>query len=164
MKFYNKIKNYLEIKLMRKTLPKWFLVVGMIIGILGIMDAGYLTYEHFQPSDVCPLHGGIINCQKVNASQYAVIWNIPVAVLGLAYYLGLSLIFFYLLFKNNRAEVLVLLLVLAIVSAVFSIWLLYVQLALIGYLCTYCIFSFLLSMVMLVLDIYLMHKYHVAHF
>lgn len=164
MNFKDKIINYIKEKLGRKTLPKWFLIIGLVIGILGSFDAGYLTYDHFHPSDVCPLRGGTVNCQKVNDSQYAVIWNIPVAVLGLAYYLLISTIFFCLLFKNNRAEMLFLLLVLAGGAVVFSLWLLYVQMFLIGYLCTFCLFSFSLSFIMLMLNIYLMQKYHLGIF
>ncbi len=164
MAIYTKLVNYIKEKHWKKTLPKWFLVLGLLIGILGMFDASFLTYEYYHPSDVCPLHGGIINCGKVGSSQYAAIWHVPVAVLGLVYYLCLSLIFSYLLYKKNLAEVLVLLLVLATVAVLFSLWLLYVQIALIGFLCSYCLGSLLLSIIMLISDIYLMHEYHVADF
>lgn len=49
----------------------------------------YLTIAHYSSavSLVCPLGGGVINCTKVTTSPESIIFGVPVAVLGLAYYL-----------------------------------------------------------------------------
>jgi uncharacterized membrane protein len=56
----------------------------------------YLTITHFDTRIAlsCPAGGGIINCEKVTTSPQSYVFGIPLAVLGLAYFvpmLGLSL-------------------------------------------------------------------------
>jgi uncharacterized membrane protein len=50
--------------------------------------ATYLTYEHYTGSKTlsCPAHGGIINCLAVTTSAYSKIHGVPVAVLGLIFF------------------------------------------------------------------------------
>lgn len=159
----NKFIIWVKEKFFDRQLPKWFLVMGMVISVLGILDAGYLTYEHYTTSvGVCPFTGGIINCTRVQNSQYAILFGVPIAVLGLVYYLAFGFVFYYTHYHKNRAVVLFALLILSFFGCLFSSWLLYIQIALIGYLCSFCILSFVLSLVLLIMDIYLLRKFHIA--
>jgi len=60
-----------------------------VLCVLGIGDAGYLTYVHYAGLKVLCLSSG--GCETVQASQYAELAGIPVAVLGLIGYLGILL-------------------------------------------------------------------------
>jgi uncharacterized membrane protein len=56
----------------------------------GLLISAYLTWAHFagiEPVCVAGSHG----CQTVQASRYATVLSVPVAVLGLAAYAGLLL-------------------------------------------------------------------------
>lgn len=55
---------------------------------MGLGVASYLTYEHYTGSRslTCPATGGIVNCLKVTTSIYSKIHGVPVAVLGLVFF------------------------------------------------------------------------------
>ena len=57
--------------------------VAMILALVGIVLASYLTYVHFNTNAlVC----GLGDCESVQASEFATIGPVPVAVLGLLMY------------------------------------------------------------------------------
>jgi uncharacterized membrane protein len=58
----------------------------IIVCLLGIGDAGYLTYVHYAGLKVVCLSGGG-GCETVQASRYAKLDGIPVALLGLIGYI-----------------------------------------------------------------------------
>ena len=69
--------------------PRWAIVASGILVLLGVAVASYLTYSHYSASTLaaCP-DTGLINCQKVTSSAQSKILGIPVAVLGLAYFIS----------------------------------------------------------------------------
>lgn len=61
--------------------------VAMLLAVLGIGIAGYLTYVHYAGIDpVCTGGGG---CEKVQTSEYSELVGVPVALLGLLGYVGI---------------------------------------------------------------------------
>ena len=66
--------------------------------VLGIADTAYLSFEHFTNFvPPCPVHsvlGSFIDCNKVLTSVYSQFFGIPLAYLGLAYFLALFLLKF----------------------------------------------------------------------
>jgi uncharacterized membrane protein len=62
-------------------------ITCFVLTVLGVGIAGYLTYIHYAGIEpVCNIAHG---CHKVQASKYADLAGIPVAVLGLAGYVGI---------------------------------------------------------------------------
>jgi uncharacterized membrane protein len=59
------------------------------LALLGLGVSVYLTYEHYSASATlaCP-DTGAINCVKVTSSSYSELAGVPVALLGLVYYVG----------------------------------------------------------------------------
>ena len=59
------------------------------LALLGLGVSVYLTYEHYSTSATlaCP-DTGAINCVKVTSSSYSELAGVPVALLGLLYYVG----------------------------------------------------------------------------
>jgi uncharacterized membrane protein len=59
------------------------------LALLGLGVSVYLTYEHYSASATlaCP-DTGAINCVKVTSSSYSELAGVPVALLGLLYYVG----------------------------------------------------------------------------
>ena len=53
--------------------------------------AGYLTYEHYDTAAVlaCPSTGAI-DCIKVTTSTYSKVFGVPVALLGLLYFVAMT--------------------------------------------------------------------------
>jgi len=64
---------------------------ALIVSVLGLADAAYLTYEHFTQgaSFACP-ENAAVNCVKVTTSPESHLLGIPVAVLGLAFFLFMA--------------------------------------------------------------------------
>lgn len=157
---------------MQTSLKHTLILAILVLSMLGILDAGYLTLEHY--SDALPSCSVSIwvDCGRVLDSEYAVIAGIPVALLGLLFYssmLGLALMrltvekqvwsikdFLWSLVEKyvNRTWTLerilfYLQLTLAGIAGLVSTGLIYVQVGIIGSICLYCMFSALLSYTML---------------
>jgi uncharacterized membrane protein len=68
-------------------------VTALVIAVLGICVAGYLTYEHFTSSTslACP-ETGVVNCAKVTTSSYSAVFGIPVALLGLLFFVAMTVL------------------------------------------------------------------------
>jgi uncharacterized membrane protein len=67
--------------------PAFPIVACAVLCVAGLAVSGYLTIEHFDRavSLACP-QTSRINCQKVTTSQYSTLLGIPVALLGLGYF------------------------------------------------------------------------------
>jgi uncharacterized membrane protein len=103
----------------------------ILLLILGIIDAGYLTVVHFLPSVLaCPTIGTTVNCESVLGSSFSVVLGIPLAVLGLIWFVA-SLLF--LLFGFNKI-VKNIWMIIGIGGILYSI----VGQSLVGKICIYC--------------------------
>lgn len=111
--------------------------------LAGIFDTLYLSYEHlinFVPP--CPTHsilGSFVDCGKVLSSQYAAVFGVPVAYLGLLYYLFL---FIFLVRKVN----LNFLFVLSFFALMASGYFVYLQLFVLHAICLYCMASAIINL------------------
>jgi uncharacterized membrane protein len=108
-------------------------VLAALVAAAGIAVAGYLTWSHFgDGSVVCPVGGG--GCETVQESEYAEIAGAPVALLGLiAYVVLLALVAWDTPHARLAAAAL------ALIGAVFSGYLLVVQLVVIDAVCVWCL-------------------------
>jgi uncharacterized membrane protein len=70
--------------------PRWAPPLALILTLAGIGVAIYLTIAHYDTgvSLACPSKGAI-NCEKVTSSAESEVFGVPVAVLGLAYFVGM---------------------------------------------------------------------------
>ena len=93
--------------------------------------AAYLTYVHYQPEAlICTASGG---CETVQASKYAVLSGIPIAVLGLSAWiaaLGLTI------WNSELARTLTA--ALAVAAVAFAVYLVILQLFVIDAICVWC--------------------------
>ncbi|HTK27813.1 MAG TPA: vitamin K epoxide reductase family protein [Pyrinomonadaceae bacterium] len=112
-------------------------VIAAIIALIGIADAVYLTVHHYTAEAVpCTLTGG---CEQVLTSEYAEIAGIPLAAYGAAaYFIAFSLVLLSI-YGNRMAWTIFG--VQVVLMAIFTGWLIYVQAALIGAFCQFCLLS-----------------------
>lgn len=77
-------------KVPARTTPGWLPATTLTLSVLGLAAAAYLTFEHFTSSTTlaCP-ETGVVNCAKVTTSSYATVLGIPVAVLGLVFFVAM---------------------------------------------------------------------------
>ncbi len=69
-----------------------------LVLVLGIIDSIYLTIVHFSPGLLVCQTSGVINCQDVLTSVYSAVFGIPIAVLGLIWFLA----GFYIFTKGHK--------------------------------------------------------------
>lgn len=68
--------------------PSWYGWLAWLLTLAGLGVATYLTVVHFDTTVplACP-DTGIINCAEVTTSAESAVFGVPVAVLGLAFFL-----------------------------------------------------------------------------
>lgn len=116
----------------------------LVLAVIGIAIAGYLTYVHYEGLKVLCLSGG--SCETVQASRYAKLDGVPVAVLGLAGYIG---ILGSLAVRGELGRVAGF--AIALIGFGFSLYLTYRELFTIKAICQWCVSSAVLMTLLAVL-------------
>jgi uncharacterized membrane protein len=121
------------------TVPLWLQLTTFVIALAGLGVSIYLTIAHFTESALIGCsESGAINCQKVTTSPQSFVFGIPVAVLGLAFYVFAVAIMSPWAWRWVRREVYLLRLASVVVGIGFVVYLLYAELFEIGSICLYC--------------------------
>jgi uncharacterized membrane protein len=109
-------------------------IASAAVATIGLGIAAYLTIVHYTGgSPVCAISHG---CETVQHSRYAKVAGVPVAVLGLAGYVGILL---SLLRDGEAARAATALI--ALTGFGFSAWLTYLEIARIDAICIWCVGS-----------------------
>ncbi|MBU0661501.1 vitamin K epoxide reductase family protein [Patescibacteria group bacterium] len=128
----------------------------MIIVMVGLINAIYLTVEHIKnvltgEQVMCVVHI-LGDCNDVLQSEYSEIAGIPVALLGVLYYAAVALLI--LLYKTYKHPLFFyVLLILTSIGFLVSLLLVYVQFFVIHAVCPYCMLSAVVSIALFGLDI-----------
>ncbi len=116
---------------------------GILLFIaIGLAASGYLTYTHF--ANVTPQCYGIGSCAYVQASSYAQIFGIPIALLGFLAYLGMLIMAvatFWLLDRERSYLASQVLFGVAFAGTLYSAYLTYVEAFVLHAWCIYCVTS-----------------------
>lgn len=107
-------------------------LVGSLAAV-GAAIAGYLVYTRYTNTRIACATGG---CEIVQSSKYAELSGVPVAVLGLAAYLFLLATALSASELARAAGAIV-----AVAGAAFSLYLVYLQVAVIDAICQWCVIS-----------------------
>lgn len=136
--------------------PRWLAPVTLLIAIAGIGVAAYLTAEHFSGSS--HLAGcsstGVVNCAKVTTSAESHILGIPVALLGLIYFVGAVPFLLPVAWRSRNRVVRGFRQLSAIAGLGFVLWLVYAELIKIHNICEYCTGVHVLTLILFVLITY----------
>jgi uncharacterized membrane protein len=109
-------------------------LAAIVLAVLGLGVAGYLTYIHYKGiRPVCGLGG---DCEKVQTSEWSKLAGIPVALLGLLAYASLLVTLLV-----RREEALIASALIALVGFGFSAYLTYRELFSIDAICQWCVAS-----------------------
>lgn len=121
-----------------------------LVAVFGIVDASILTYQHYANSRLpCSVTRG---CEVVLNSKYSVIAGVPLAALGVAFYLSV-LTATIISLKSNKAWLKDLLLLMGFSGFLTSLGLVYIQGFIIRAWCQYCLFSALSSTLIFALSL-----------
>ncbi len=116
----------------------------LVLSLIGIGIAGYLVYVHYDKLKILCLASG--GCETVQSSRYAKLDGIPVAVLGLAGYIG---IFLSLAIRGELGRIIGF--AIALIGFLFSMYLTYRELFTIKAICQWCVSSAVLMTVLVIL-------------
>jgi len=124
-----------------------------IVALAGLADAAYLTVKHYTEEPVpCSIIEG---CEMVLTSSYAEIGGVPLAALGAAAYFAAFALALLAAFGNRFMWTLFG--IQSIIMAVVTAYLIYLQAAVIGAFCQFCLISAFTSLTLLVL--YMISKF-----
>lgn len=128
-------------------------ITALVLSLLGLADSTYLTIAHFEANllSVTCAANSVINCQKVTTSPQSVIFHIPVAILGLAFYVAMTVINLPPLWRTTDVRVAWLRLAMVVSGIGFVLYLVYCELFLIKAICEYCTGVHLLTLALFIL-------------
>lgn len=121
-------------------MDKWLYRASVALVIIGLAVSVYMTIYKYTGNDGMCLGSG--DCSTVNASRFADINGIPVAVFGIVGYSAILITLFYeskteFLRKNGT----LLIFGMSLTGFLFTLWLVYVELVLLKAICPFCVTS-----------------------
>jgi uncharacterized membrane protein len=136
------MKNSDKLSTRRQKADKWYVPLIALLSFVGFVDATYLTISHFKGASLlCNISNG---CDKVTTSDYSTILGLPVALIGLLFYLTVFvLIVAY--FDLKKEFLIKTIFWLSIIAFCFSIWFVAVMTFVLGAFCQYCLVSAAIS-------------------
>jgi uncharacterized membrane protein len=133
----------------------WLQLTTFALALAGLGVSIYLTIAHFAESTLAGCsESGLVNCTKVTTSPQSYVFGIPVAVLGLAFYVFAAAIMSPWAWRAARREIHLLRLASLVVGIGFVLYLLYAELFIIGSICLYCTSVHVITFVLFVLTVF----------
>jgi uncharacterized membrane protein len=121
------------------TIPPWFQLTTWVLSLAGLGVSIYLTIAHFTDQKLAACaESGPINCTKVTTSPQSYVFGIPVAVLGLAFFVAAVALMSPWAWRWARREVALIRIASLVVGVGFVLYLVYTELFTIGAICLYC--------------------------
>jgi uncharacterized membrane protein len=123
----------------RMQVPAWLPLTSTILAVAGLLVSAYLTYEHFNASTTlaCP-DSGVINCLKVTTSAQSKVFGIPVALLGLLFFVAMVPACLPAAWRSANPWMRRARLAAATVGILFVFYLIYAELFIINNICLWC--------------------------
>jgi uncharacterized membrane protein len=128
---------------------------GLALSVAGLGFSIYLTVAHYTSPSVLACSGsGVVDCAKVTTSQESMIAGVPVALLGIVFFVAMIGLNLPAAWRSARPSVWRGRLVLASVGMAMVLWFVYAELFRIGSICTYCTVVHVLTFGLFVLVVF----------
>jgi uncharacterized membrane protein len=115
------------------------IIASFALSLAGLGISIYLTIAHFAGTQVLACaENGVINCAKVTTSPQSYVFGIPVAILGLGFYIVMTAINLPLVWRLQYRWVHIARLVLVGTGICFVLYLVSAELFIIGSICLWC--------------------------
>jgi uncharacterized membrane protein len=116
----------------------WLQFTTFALSLLGLADSSYQTYTHYSGTTLLDCGGSSDGCVVVQHSAESVVFGIPVAVLGVAFYVFMVVVCSPWAWRSAWPAVRQVRLVSVVVGICFVLYLIYAELIEIGRICPYC--------------------------
>jgi uncharacterized membrane protein len=119
--------------------PRWLAPTTVVLAVAGLAVSAYLTIEHYTASTTlaCP-ETSVVNCQKVTTSAQSAVLGIPVALLGLLFFVAILPACLPPAWRMNQPAVRWGRLLFALVGIGFVVYLVYAELFILNAICLWC--------------------------
>jgi uncharacterized membrane protein len=135
---------------MQHLIKNKLILYSAILAFFGFLDSAYLTIAHYKNIiPPCSVHFG---CETVLTSPYSMIGPIPLALLGVIFYLTVIVVCLLILIEGMK-QLLKFFYFVAAVGLLVSIVLFFIQYYVIKSFCQYCLLSEVISLGIFVLSL-----------
>ena len=117
---------------------RWQPIVTLLLSIYGLGASIYLTITHFQPKALACVSNGTFNCEKVTQSPQSEIFGVPVAMLGLAFFVPMLLLCLPAAWRSADRRIHLGRLVLSVTGVAMIVYLIIAELFIIKAICIWC--------------------------
>lgn len=117
---------------------RWQPIATLVLSLFGLGVAIYLTITHFSPHALVCVKNATFNCEKVTTSPQSEIFGIPVAILGLAFFIPMIILCLPVAWRSTDRRVHLARLILAITGVGMILYLLIAELFIIKAICLWC--------------------------
>jgi uncharacterized membrane protein len=133
----------------------WLQLTTFALALAGLGVSIYLTIAHFTESALLGCsESGLVNCTRVTTSPQSYVFGIPVAVLGLAFFLFAVAVMSPWAWRAARREIHLVRIASLVVGIGFVLYLLYAELFIIGSICLYCTSVHVITFLLFVLTMF----------
>jgi uncharacterized membrane protein len=133
----------------------WLQIATFVLALAGLGVSIYLTIAHFTESALAGCsESGLVNCTKVTTSPQSYVFGIPVAVLGLAFFVFAVVIMSPWAWLASRREIHLARIASLVVGIGFVLYLVYAELFTIGSICLYCTSVHVITFLLFVLTVF----------
>jgi uncharacterized membrane protein len=130
---------------------RWQPIATLLLSLFGLGVSIYLTITHFHPAALVCTSNATINCEKVTTSPQSEIFGIPVAMLGLAYFVPMIALCLPAAWRSTDRRVHLARLGLSVVGVGMILYLLIAELFLIKAICLWCSSVHLITFVLFII-------------
>ncbi|MHB1518065.1 MAG: vitamin K epoxide reductase family protein [Acidimicrobiales bacterium] len=127
---------------------RWQPVATLLLSLAGLGVATYLTITHFDPHSLVCSDSGTINCAEVTTSPQSYIFGIPVAILGLFYFVPMVALCLPAAWRSANRLVHLARLALSVVGVGMIIYLISAELFIIKAICLWCSSVHLITLIL----------------
>jgi uncharacterized membrane protein len=117
---------------------RWQPIATLLLSIYGLGASIYLTITHFQPKALACVSNSTFNCEKVTQSPQSEIFGIPVAMLGLAFFVPMLLLCLPAAWRSTNRLIHLGRLALSVTGVGMIIYLIIAELFIIKAICIWC--------------------------
>jgi uncharacterized membrane protein len=130
---------------------RWQPIVTPLLSVFGLGVSIYLTITHFSPHALVCVSNGTFNCEKVTTSAESEVFGIPVAMLGLFYFVPMIALCLPAAWRSTDRRVHLARLILSIVGVGMILYLLIAELFIIKAICLWCSSVHLVTFILFVI-------------
>jgi uncharacterized membrane protein len=132
----------------------WLPFTTLVLAVIGLADSAYQVYTHYSGTGLLGCSAKGDPCVLVQNSTYAYVFGIPVAVLGLAFYVFMVAACSPWAWRAKLPAVRLVRLASMIIGILFVLYLVYREVVSLGKICPYCTSVHIITFILFVLIVF----------